>query len=412
MRMEDKTLLFALIGGACYLVAFLTSHAFVLWVLPEKLRAGLGSGGRNVPIDGIRGYLAFGVYVHHCLLTWIYLREGHLVLPPHNFEFQLGATSVAVFFMITAFLFWGRAQAKAGLEVKGFFISRLFRIYPLYLFALVLISAGVAYKSNWTLLEPATRIAFEMGKWLGFRTPDINNYPAIQIDAVTWTLLYEAWFYLSLPLLVVVFLKKFALWKSVVALAIIALLFKLNHLQIGIAAAFLGGVIAVYWVRDKKRIAFAQTHGATVVALLSLACVVLFMYRPFNPVGIALLSIFFTVIASGNSLFGFLKMRSGLWLGEISYSIYLLHAIVLWVLMENVLPRLTAFHLTTKWFAISAIGITPILVLFSSATYLLIEKPLINLGHRLSKRRVDLVTAKLEAVPVAGAVQPEMSVSP
>jgi peptidoglycan/LPS O-acetylase OafA/YrhL len=404
--MEDKTLLFALIGGVCYLVAFLTSHGFVLWALPEKLRASLGSASRNVPIDGIRGYLAFGVYVHHCLLTWIYLREGHLILPPHNFEFELGATSVAVFFMITAFLFWGRAQAKGGLEVKSFFISRLFRIYPLYVFALILICSGVAYKSHWALLEPVTKIAVEIGKWLGFRTPDIDNFPAVQIDAVTWTLLYEAWFYLSLPLLVGIFLKKYSLWKSAVALAIIALLFKFNHLQSNVAAAFLGGVIAVYWRKDSKRIALAQTRVATVVALLCLACVFLFMYRPFNPVGIVLLSFFFTVIASGNSLFGFLKMRAGLWLGEISYSIYLIHSIVLWVLLENVLPHFSTFHLTPKWFAISAIGITPILVLFSSASYLLIERPLIDMGHRLSKGRVARVTAKLEAVSPADAVQP------
>jgi hypothetical protein len=139
MRMEDRALLFALVGVVCYVAALLTSSAVVRWILPEKLKAELGSGDRNVPIDGIRGYLAFGVYVHHCLLTWIFLREGHLILPPYNFEFQLGATSVALFFMITAFLFWGRVQAKSGLDVKSFFISRIFRIYPLYLFALCLI---------------------------------------------------------------------------------------------------------------------------------------------------------------------------------------------------------------------------------------------------------------------------------
>jgi len=399
MRMEDRALLFALVGVVCYVVAFLTSSAVVRWILPEKLKAELGSGDRNIPIDGIRGYLAFGVYVHHCLLTWIFLRDGHLTSPPHNFEFQLGATSVALFFMITAFLFWGRALAKAGLDLKSFFISRLFRIYPLYLFALCLICAGVAYKTNWAMLEPGTRIAVEVGKWLCFRTPDINSYPAIQIDAVTWTLLYEAWFYLSLPLLVGIFLKRYAAWKSIVALGIIALLFKFNHLQINIAAAFLGGIVALYWRAEEKRIALARTHMAAVVALVSLACVVLFLYRPWNPFGIVLLSIFFTVIASGNTLFGFLKLRSGLWLGEISYSIYLLHAIVLWVVMENALSHLSTFHLTSTWFAVSAIGITPILVLISSASYLLIERPLIEIGRRLSKRRVVLVKTKLDEVP-------------
>jgi peptidoglycan/LPS O-acetylase OafA/YrhL len=204
--------------------------------------------------------------------------------------------------------------------------------------------------------------------------------------------------------LVGIFLKRYAAWKSVVALGIIALLFRLNHLQINIAAAFLGGVVALYWKTDKKRIALAQTQRAAVVALVCLGSVVLLMYRPWNPLGIVLLSIFFTVIASGNTLFGFLKMRSGLWMGEISYSIYLIHAIVLWVVMENVLPRVSSFQLTTKWFVISAIGITPILVLVSSASYLLIERPLINLGRRVSRRRVVLVKPKIEG-NAADAVQ-------
>jgi peptidoglycan/LPS O-acetylase OafA/YrhL len=404
MKMEDRALLFALVGIVCYVVALLTSSACVRWILPEKLKAELGSGDRNIPIDGIRGYLAFGVYVHHCLLTWIFLREGHLILPPRNFEFQLGATSVALFFMITAFLFWGRVQAKAGLDVKNFFISRIFRIYPLYLFALCLICAGVGYKTSWVALEPGTRIAAEMGKWLCFRTPDINSYQATQIDPVTWTLLYEAWFYLSLPLLAGIFLKRYGAWKSIVALGIVALLFKFNHLQINIAAAFLGGVVALYWRTEKKRVALAQTKMAAVVALVCLGSVVLFMYRPWNPLGIGLLTIFFTVIASGNTLFGFLKMQSGLWLGEISYSIYLIHAIVLWVVMENALPHLSAFQLTTKWFVISAVGITPILVLISSASYLLIERPLINIGRQLSRRRVMLVKPKIEGA-AANVVQ-------
>ena len=396
--MGDRPLLFALVACVCYLLAFSTSHAFVHWALPEKLRVGLGSQARNIALDGIRGYLAFSVYLHHCLLTWFFLPGGRWISPAHNFEYQLGATSVAIFFMITAFLFWGRAQARAGLEVKQFLISRLFRIYPLYLFVLFLICLGVAYKSNWTAVESARNIASEVVKWLFFRTPDINSYErtTLIVKGVTWTLLYEAWFYISLPLLVLVFLKRNRIWKKVIAVGIVALLFYFNRLNISIAATFLGGVVAVYWRMDKKRMDVARTHAAAGVAILCLGSVIMLMYKPFNPVGIALLTIFFAVIASGNTLFGFLEMRGALWLGEVSYSIYLCHGIILWVFMQNILPRLHFFHYTTKWFVASAIGITPIVVILSSASYLLIERPLINIGHRLSKRRVVLVKAKLE----------------
>ena len=386
--MKPTALLFALTALACYAVAFLTSYAFVRLVLPQKLRAGLGNGTRYVAIDGVRGYLAFSVFVHHCLVTWIFLSGGRWDALPHNFENQLGATSVAIFFMITAFLFWGRVQAQS-LDWKTFFITRGFRIYPLYLFVFSLICLIVAYESRWVALESGTDITKELAKWLIFRAPDINLYyrTTLIVKGVTWTLLYEAWFYLSLPLLVVVFLKRNAVWMKVAALGIVVFLGYVNHIEIKIAAAFLGGVFAVYWRRDEKRIKVAQSTLASFVALACLGAVVFLLYKPFNALGIALLSVFFVVIASGNTLFGLLKMREALWLGEISYSIYLCHGLVLWLIMQKMLPSLPGYHHTTKWFVAAAVGITPIVILFCSASYLLIERPLIALGHRVSKKK-------------------------
>ena len=404
--MNPTALLFALTAVACYLVAFLTSHAFVRLVLPDRLRDGLGNGARYIAIDGIRGYLAFGVFVHHCLVTWIFLPEGQWAPLPHNFENQLGATSVAVFFMITAMLFWGRAQAQANLDWKTFFITRLFRIYPLYLFVVFMICLVVAYESKWVVLESGASISKELGKWLVFRAPDINlyNHTTLIVKGVTWTLLYEAWFYVSLPLLVVVFLKRNAVWMKLAALGFVVLLGYVNHIQPEIAAAFLGGVLAVYWRRDQQRIKIAQSKTATFVALACLGAVAFFLYKPFNLLGIALLSIFFVVIASGNTMFGLLKMRGALWLGEISYSIYLCHGLVLWLIMQNLLPRVSGYDHNAKWFVVSAVGITPIVVLFCSASYLLIERPLIGLGHRISARKPSAVAVQSDR-GAASAVQ-------
>jgi tRNA A-37 threonylcarbamoyl transferase component Bud32 len=63
-------------------------------------------------IDGLRGYLAFGVFVHHSIITWIFLRTGVIDFPPSNFYSMLGQGSVALFFMITGFLFWSRLLAQ------------------------------------------------------------------------------------------------------------------------------------------------------------------------------------------------------------------------------------------------------------------------------------------------------------
>ncbi len=237
----------------CYAVALFTSAVFVRWILPEARRAELGSGNRFVAIDGIRGFLAFGVFVHHCGIMWGYSQTGMWSEPGHNFQNQLGKTSVAVFFMITSFLFWGRVVAKNGLDYRQFFISRFFRIYPLYVFVTLVICVAVGFKTGWHLQEPLHRLMLEVVKWLGFRTPDINNYigtPLI-VAGVTWTLLYEAWFYVSLPFLTAIFLGKRANWQKLLCVLAVVVFFRLNHLSPSIAATFLGGVAAVYW-RQKR----------------------------------------------------------------------------------------------------------------------------------------------------------------
>jgi peptidoglycan/LPS O-acetylase OafA/YrhL len=381
--MRYDTLLLTLIAIVCYLLALLTSSLCVKWVLKEELRSEINSSARYATIDGIRGFLAFGVFVHHYWITWVGLRYGLCCAPQHNFENELGKGSVAIFFMITAFLFWGRTCAKRGLEIEKFFISRVFRIYPLYLVFVSLLFVAVAYEGNWTAEEPTSAIAKEAVKWFFFHTPIINRQGMI-FGGVAWTLLYEAWFYLSLPLLAIVFLQEKAFWKKALAAGAAAGLFVINHLSFATACAFLGGIVAVYWTLDAQRAKLARSQTATWIALACLACLGLFVYDPFNAAGIALLTVFFVVISSGNSLFGLLSLPGARWMGEISYSIYLGHGIVLWLVM-SVLARIPEFHPSVLWLAGVGIALTPLIVLLTSVSYIFIERPCIAMGHQFGK---------------------------
>jgi peptidoglycan/LPS O-acetylase OafA/YrhL len=306
--------------------------------------------------------------------------------PPHNFENELGKGTVAVFFMITAFLFWERAHARRGVKVKSFFISRFFRIYPLYIAFISLLFAAVFYESGWTAHEPAWVIGKEFLKWFFFHVVVIDRHPGMIFGGVAWTLLYEAWFYLSLPLLAVVFLQKTDLWKKALAIGISAALFFLNHLEIAVCAAFLGGIVAVYWSLNEQCVKAAKSKVAALLALACVACLGLFIYDPFNAAGIALLSVFFVVISSGNTLFGLLTMPAARWMGEISYSIYLIHGVVIWLIMTDILPHLPGFHPSVTWLAVAGLVMTPLLILVTSTSYLAIERPFIAIGHRSSKR--------------------------
>src|SRR5579862_6911783 len=63
---------------------------------------------RFLAIDGLRGYLALSVFLHHSCVWYFYLRTGKWELPPSRLYVQLGQSSVALFFMITGFLFYSK----------------------------------------------------------------------------------------------------------------------------------------------------------------------------------------------------------------------------------------------------------------------------------------------------------------
>jgi peptidoglycan/LPS O-acetylase OafA/YrhL len=87
------------------------------------------------------------------------------------------------------------------------------------------------------------------------------------------------------------------------------------------------------------------------------------------------------LVAYGNSLFGLLKLKSSILLGEISYSIYLLHGIVLYVLFTFLgFVQINHFTIIEYSFGLAAVG--AIVIGFSTITFITIEKPCIKLGHK------------------------------
>jgi len=349
--------------------------------------------GRQTAIDGLRGYLAFGVFIHHLVIYYPYLETGVFELPESNFYSQLGRASVALFFMITGFLFWGRVLDRRGRVSWGrFLVGRLFRIYPLYLFALTAVLLIVFTESNGEFRVPATDVAMSVTRWLIFQRPDINGHSGTGdlIANVSWTLSYELFFYLTLPCWAMIFIRRGGWLKLIVSLVCIFVVYKWmgasSVLKHAVLLSFLGGVAAAYWIRNDRCRAWAQCKTAAAIALMALSAVMLGWGNSFALVPLVLLTLFFCIVASGNVLFGALSLPSVRWLGEISYSTYLLHGLVLWLGLVC-LPSLLAFDPRSPvyWTAFMVIG-SLLVILLSSATFMLIERWGIDTGRRISAR--------------------------
>ncbi|MBA4360264.1 acyltransferase family protein [Pseudomonas sp. SW-3] len=378
------------IALVAYLLAIVTA-ALLLRAVPKITRHLEHSGeSRYASIDGLRGYLAFGVFVHHSVITWIFLRTGVIEFPPSNFYSQLGQGSVALFFMITGFLFWNRLLTQGRQhDWLAFAVSRVFRLYPLYLPLMLIVFVTVFYLQNWELKDPGIRLARQILAWLTFDRPDVNQYhqTGMLISNVTWTLGYEVFFYLALPLAGMVFIYRGSWLQVVLCLIGIYALYQLvgweHSLKKHFLASFLGGIGAAYWIRRPHLMAWGQTRQAGIIALLALAIAFTAFNRAFNLLPLLLLSLFFVIVASGNTLFGALKPRSIRWLGEISYSTYLLHGFVLWVMVQR-LPLVMDLDARDTWTYLSLLAVcTCLLIVISSLTFLYIEKPGMSAGRKL-----------------------------
>lgn len=361
--------------------------------------------GRQPAIDGLRGFLGISVFVHHTVITWFLLHGDPWQLPPSRFIVHAGQTSVALFFMITAFLFWGRVLDRRGdMNWTGFAISRLYRLYPAYLMLVgLLLTAALAVTLS---SQPAVSgpVAGPLMDWLMFTmfgAPDLNGLPAtyLLVAGVTWSLRYEWLFYLALPL--IAFLTGCsrrpgpALLSAAAVGAIFWRLHWHNTFDPHILLAFAGGMAAAHFQRMAGLAAFGRTSTAGLAGIVALALAIGLLPTAYMWQATAGLTLFFTVVASGNSLWGLLLMPGLLWLGEITYSIYLLHGFFLWLVLRCILPHALAANGFVFIASVTAIGAG--LVLAASVVFLTIERPAVLLGQRRSRRsglrRADAVPA-------------------
>ena len=229
------------------------------------------------------------------------------------------------------------------------------------------------------------QLIFEYLNWLVFNTSIINGYPntGFMTAFVQWTLQYEWVFYLSLP--IIAYVMRLG-WLAVFALLVLLGLGTLYPQTIlGIKTNILkffvvGGMTAylnVYLPHLK------QVFCRPVVSLISISALLISLLLPkyYGPAYIFLLPIAFVPIAFGNNYFGFLSKPASIVLGEISYSIYLLHGLLLYVLFAWLV--VVDIH-TMNWF--SYLSMMPIIgtlaVLLATVGYLYVEAPGIRLGKK------------------------------
>lgn len=347
-----------------------------------------GRTHRSEALDGLRVLLAMAVFFSHIALSRSIMETGHAANPTTYYGL-LGQVGVAVFFMITGFLFWGKLLGQERVEWRNLYVNRLFRIAPLYWTVIVVCFAVAIFRTKVDLAELKADDLLNALRWISpgmvkNPAPFLGDVISTGIVGATWTLYYEWHFYASRPLLFV-FAHTSAHTASVIAMA--AIVYNLDPMFpepyrsfIGLFLAGmlcqLGPALPRHTWRFRGSLQRSAWPDFGRVRLFRL-CVLLASGSASGG--------FSALVASGTTLFGLLKVRAARRLGNASYSIFLLHGMVIMaVYSSDGLTRMAMQTVVGYWSTvlIATVG----LVCLSTGSCVCIEKAGIVAGRRLLER--------------------------
>lgn len=349
-------------------------------------------------LTGLRFLAAFAVVIHHS--------AGPLLAADTFAPWQFGSRAVSFFFVLSGFILtYSYPELPTGEEVRRFLWARFARIWPIHLLSLIL---SIVLISNMIL---ASKLAFIANLMMVHAWIPQGDY-FFSFNAVSWSISVEFGFYLFFPLLIRNLKKTVALKLCLslllagAVIAICAILdprpFDMQHLGLsstGLLAInpaarlfefVLGMAGAVLWRTHRNRIDRGNVIVWTVIEGAIITALILYVAYARVPIyGLVASQVpaylaqwlfqidtapFFAIViiisAVGAGWIGrALGSSPMVFLGEISYSIYMLHRIIIDFLTSHALilwvPDKLQFPV-----------VAALVVLTSAISYTLVEGPM------------------------------------
>ena len=339
-------------------------------------------------IDGLRAIAVISVIIYHLNENWL---SG-------------GFLGVDIFFVISGFLITGIIITEIqqnSFSFKQFYTRRIKRIYPAFITAMALVSfiASVIFIYNdFNQLRKTIELAiaflsnFYLGLTQGYFDLSANENPVLHI----WSLAVEEQYYLIFPLILILAYKKF---REIKALFIITLILFFILLATSFIPAnfykevlhqpniyylsnlrfpelLVGSLLAIYHNLSASKQASKQ--ASNVIAILSTLLLFSCLFLMNNDIafipGVTLIlpCIFTALIIHTTSQNNIIKLclsnKAIVFIGKISYSLYLYH----WIFIAF------AYYITgEKQINNQSIAIVTVLtIIFSVLSYYLIEQPI------------------------------------
>lgn len=361
------------------------------------MRTNINTYQRIDYLDALRGLAAMMVVFYH-YINWYWKEELAAQLGSLIFN---GADAVSFFFVLSGFvLAYKFFQLGAYMHMGRFIFKRVFRLYPAYIVA-VLVCLGYWLSAS-TLDETLTRILhLNYGPVWAELSMVMQKH---QFYIPGWTLGVEMRYSLLIPAFI--FLIR---WRpsSIWIILLVALMFH-RFLNAQFLIHFVLGMIMVYYLAEIQTKNWSVSWIYRARYLLVLLLFVVFNLRHLDAIfhfphelqhafdqagfgyfqlsGIASAGIIFLLLINQNWQKA-LSHPVFLYLGKISYGIYLMHWVFVLAVMEHYqfLVNLLGFPewITFSLFLILAIAAT---ILSADLMYKNIEEPMIKWAKRKSRK--------------------------
>ena len=365
---------------------------------------------RYIELDSLRGLAALIVVLHHLRLLWQGDAEpaSAILRSLLSLANPVGNGAVILFFVLSGFVLSLPAVAGRPQPYLTFVIRRVFRIYLPYLAALAVSVAGafwlhgIVTRNSWFHLfwsEPVSwRLVLQHVMFVGVYNTD-------QFDNPIWSLVHEMRISLVFPLLCAFVLRFKSKWSFVIAFGLTGIAEVIQKPpflidwqiaeSVHIAGLF---VLGIFLARQRSSLGawflrWPRRFAAVPIAL-TVAC--LFLYFFVSPQSTNSIERFFPhimtcirhwLIALSSGALMIISISSASWkrvlhwppihfLGEVSYSLYLWHFVVILYCVHLLYGRLPLWVILCLSLVLS--------IVVSWCSYRWIEKPSMNLGRNLS----------------------------
>lgn len=348
-------------------------------------------------IQLLRGIAVLGVVVFHFLTIDQHYFGGDLRLPDF---FSLGRSGVDLFFVISGFVMVTVTKDRFALggEMVRFIWGRLTRIYPTYWVYFLLTVAIFLVKPNWVNSSQGPQ-GHQVNLVTSFFLLPSDHQPLVM---VAWSLIHELWFYLVFAALLMfkerLLLPLLLLWATIVI--IVNVVVSPADFSTGARIAFhpyslefiIGALVAISISSARTDILSSRKALLIIMLVISSGLPLVYAYDVLRDASLmrvciigALYGLLMLFLTASEKARQFSIPKSMQFMGDISYTVYLSHSLVLAAIGRIWMAINPARNGLYNSLLVCLIMLAAV-VCYGWLGYRLVEQPILSITHRLRAR--------------------------